>query len=112
MSDVLEGGATAFPLIRRAVFPKKGTALVWWNLHTSGVGDLRTKHAGCPVLVGNKWGLILYGYLLSNKNYLKCDFLFSKVCNKWLHAAHQELLRPCKLHPDHKPGEEKEIEYL
>lgn len=56
MSDVAEGGATAFPMIKRAVFPKKGTAVFWYNLYASGVGDLRTKHAGCPVLVGNKWG--------------------------------------------------------
>lgn len=55
MSDVAEGGATAFPMLKRAVLPKKGTAVFWWNLHASGERDLRTKHAGCPVLVGNKW---------------------------------------------------------
>lgn len=63
MSDVPEGGATAFPLIRRSIFPKKGSAVFWWNLYYSGSGDLRTKHGGCPVLVGNKWGeniLILF----------------------------------------------------
>lgn len=56
MTDVTFGGATAFPLLKRAVFPKKGTAVFWWNLHKSGVRDLRTMHAGCPVLVGSKWG--------------------------------------------------------
>lgn len=55
-SDVIEGGATAFPLIKKVIFPKKGSALVWYNLFASGEGDPRTKHAGCPVLVGNKWG--------------------------------------------------------
>lgn len=48
-----------FPLIKKVIFPQKGSALVWYNLYASGEGDPRTKHAGCPVLVGNKWGKIL-----------------------------------------------------
>lgn len=56
MSDVAKGGATAFPLIKKAVFPEKGSAVFWLNLHADGIGDFRTKHAGCPVLVGSKWG--------------------------------------------------------
>lgn len=34
----------------------QGTAVFWYNLHRSGEGDYRTRHAACPVLVGNKWG--------------------------------------------------------
>jgi hypothetical protein len=34
----------------------QGDAAFWWNLKKSGDGDLRTRHAGCPVLVGSKWG--------------------------------------------------------
>lgn len=55
MSDVAEGGGTAFPIIKQIVSPKKGSAVFWWNLHETGERDVRTKHAACPVLVGNKW---------------------------------------------------------
>ena len=44
----------------------QGDAAFWWNLKKSGEGDLLTRHAGCPVLVGSKWGkyhLICQGVL-------------------------------------------------
>lgn len=34
----------------------QGTAVFWYNLFKNGEGDYRTRHAACPVLVGNKWG--------------------------------------------------------
>lgn len=37
-------------------FSFQNAALFWWNLHRSGKGDSDTLHAGCPVLVGDKWG--------------------------------------------------------
>lgn len=41
----------------------------------SGEGDLRTRHAACPVLLGIKW-----------------------VSNKWIHEKGQDVYRPCGLY--------------
>ncbi|XP_075217847.1 prolyl 4-hydroxylase subunit alpha-1-like isoform X2 [Lycorma delicatula] len=75
MSNVNQGGATVFPSLNMSVWPEKGTALFWYNLHSNGETDSRTLHAACPVLAGSKW-----------------------VCNKWLHEVGQEFRRPC--YPD------------
>ncbi|XP_059046367.1 prolyl 4-hydroxylase subunit alpha-2-like isoform X2 [Achroia grisella] len=74
MSEVAQGGATVFTRLGLSVFPIKGAALFWMNLHPSGEGDLSTRHAACPVLRGSKW-----------------------VSNKWIHQGGQELLKPCSL---------------
>ncbi|XP_075258138.1 prolyl 4-hydroxylase subunit alpha-1-like isoform X1 [Convolutriloba macropyga] len=72
LSDVAEGGYTAFPILNLAVKPRKGTALVWHNLNSDGVQEPRTYHGGCPVLMGNK-----------------------RIANKWIHYGGQPFTDPC-----------------
>ncbi|CAM4588641.1 unnamed protein product [Leuciscus chuanchicus] len=58
----------------KCTFLINGSAVFWYNLHKHGRVDWDTQHAGCPVLVGNKW-----------------------VANKWFHEFGQEFRRPCSL---------------
>ena len=55
------GGATVFNQLGTGVFPSKNDALFWYNLYRSGEGDLRTRHAACPVLMGVKWVIFKLG---------------------------------------------------
>lgn len=44
-------------IVRASVlFCYQGDAAFWHNMLRSGEGDFRTRHAGCPVLKGWKWG--------------------------------------------------------
>lgn len=76
MSQPEEGGGTVFTELKSTVQPTKKNALFWYNLNRSGEGDLRTRHAACPVLLGVKW-----------------------ISNKWIHEKGQEFRRPCALKP-------------
>ncbi|XP_017020916.1 prolyl 4-hydroxylase subunit alpha-1 [Drosophila kikkawai] len=72
LTDVEQGGATVFPNIQKAVFPQRGSAIIWYNLKDDGEPNIKTLHAACPVIVGSKW-----------------------VCNKWIREREQLFRRPC-----------------
>ncbi|EDV91413.1 GH14132 [Drosophila grimshawi] len=77
LSDVAQGGGTAFPILKQLLKPKKYAAAFWYNLHASGKGDWRNLHGGCPIIVGSKW-----------------------VLNRWIREYDQSDLRPCDLWDD------------
>ncbi|XP_046806527.1 prolyl 4-hydroxylase subunit alpha-1-like [Lucilia cuprina] len=77
LSDVEQGGGTAFPYMKSHLLPKKGSAAFWYNLHASGVGDKRTLHGACPIIVGSKW-----------------------VQNRWIREHDQSDRHPCLLYDD------------
>lgn len=56
MTDVEKGGSTVFPFLNIKIMPTKGAALFWQNLYDSGTPDYRTRHAECPIIIGNKLG--------------------------------------------------------
>ncbi|XP_010524775.1 PREDICTED: probable prolyl 4-hydroxylase 4 [Tarenaya hassleriana] len=77
LSNVTKGGETVFPDAEEphhrklsdynkedlsdcakkgiAVKPKKGDALLFFNLHLDAVPDAMSLHGGCPVVEGEKW---------------------------------------------------------
>lgn len=79
LETVEEGGDTTFINVLPGVSTQavKGSGVFWHNLKKNGKGDLRTKHAACPVLLGEKW-----------------------ISNLWIHEHGQEFRHPCSLNPD------------
>uniref|UniRef100_A0A672YF43 Prolyl 4-hydroxylase, alpha polypeptide III n=1 Tax=Sphaeramia orbicularis TaxID=375764 RepID=A0A672YF43_9TELE len=75
--SVEAGGSTAFIYANFSVPVVEKAAIFWWNLHRNGQGDMDTLHAGCPVLIGDKW-----------------------VANKWIHEYGQEFQHRCSLNPE------------
>jgi len=57
LSDVEEGGGTAFPYLNKTVMPKKGSAVLWPHGLDSDPRskDTRTHHEAMPVVKGLKW---------------------------------------------------------
>ncbi|KAH8276154.1 hypothetical protein KR026_002253 [Drosophila bipectinata] len=72
LGDVELGGSTIFPNLNISITPKKGSAVMWYNLHNSGDTNEKTEHSACPVIVGAKY-----------------------VLSKWINELQQAFITPC-----------------
>ena len=52
----VDGGATGFPILGKAILPRRGSVALWYNLKRNGNKDLRSLHGACPTIFGIKWG--------------------------------------------------------
>ncbi|XP_042858579.1 prolyl 4-hydroxylase subunit alpha-3-like [Penaeus japonicus] len=77
LKDIPQGGRTVFPWVGTGVRPKRGSALLWYNMNRAGSSDMRLHHGACPVLLGDKW-----------------------VINKWIYYGGQHQKIPCN--PENK----------
>lgn len=73
--------------LRHVYSVPQGTAVFWYNLFPSGEGDYSTRHAACPVLVGNKWGECL------SNNYSKCNIFWIYIESYVLKTAYRVISR-------------------
>lgn len=55
LNDTEEGGTTDFTHLGLSFKPKKGSAVVWYNLKDDKSGNMDTMHTGRPVIKGEKW---------------------------------------------------------
>lgn len=62
LNDSYKGGGTHFPLLNKTVIPKKGKAVLFYNIDENGDIIRESLHEGMPVLYGKKY-----------------------ICNKWIH---------------------------
>ncbi|XP_070072947.1 prolyl 4-hydroxylase subunit alpha-2-like isoform X2 [Drosophila takahashii] len=84
MNDVEQGGLTVFPHLQISHTPRKGTALLFYNLKSNTLEqDNFSAHSACPVLMGSKW-----------------------VTTTWIYSADQMFRSPCALYDDSSPQSE------
>ena len=63
LNDVEEGGGTGFDLLFDKpiqVLPKKGRLVAFTNVNDDGSLNLKSRHAGLPIIKGEKWAFNLW----------------------------------------------------
>lgn len=74
VSEVQQGGNTAFPRLGVTVRPRRGSAVFWHNIDRDGFSDMHMLHAACPVLLGKK--------VVANKWFREVANQFHRKCGK------------------------------
>ncbi|XP_035702210.1 prolyl 4-hydroxylase subunit alpha-2-like [Folsomia candida] len=80
MTDVEEGGGTAFPNLGFRTYAEAGSMLYWHAAHTNGEIDFRTSHGGCAAAYGLRWLGVRFIRQFENFQTQKC----SLKRGKWL----------------------------
>eukprot|EP01083_Nonionella_stella_P150278 478466_1 len=60
LNEVEEGGQTAFRSADLEVFPKRGHVTLFYSALEDGNADVKSIHAGRPIIKGEKWGATLW----------------------------------------------------
>lgn len=126
LSNVEKGGETVFPMWKGkatqlkddswtecakqgyAVKPRKGDALLFFNLHPNATTDSNSLHGSCPVVEGEKWSATRWIHVKSferafNKQSGCMDENVS--CEKWAKAGE------CQKNPTYMVGSDKDHGY-
>ncbi|CAM6126764.1 unnamed protein product [Calypogeia fissa] len=114
LSDVVKGGETVFPSAEDksfkddswtecgkrgvAVKPRKGDALLFYNLHTNASPDEESLHMGCPVIEGEKWSATKWIHVSSFEKHMDGCIDENEMCGEW--AAYGE----CDKNPAYMVG--------
>ena len=106
LNDVQKGGETAFAQAGVRATPKRGSAVFWYNMLSSGDRDELTYHGGCPVIFGEKFRknapplFIIFDYILAVRSIV---LHLNIVATQWMYFSDQGHLQ---CHPDRsKPFE-------
>ena len=72
----------------------QGSAAFWFNLKPDGEGDDRTRHAGCPVLSGSKWGMrwFLHNSITNLWTWLVINYLLKHRLNFLFNLGNFEMM--------------------
>ncbi|KAH8315607.1 hypothetical protein KR059_005926 [Drosophila kikkawai] len=90
-TDVPLGGTTVFTKLKIAVKPKKGNALIWFNLDHAGNPEPLSEHSACPVVKGSRWSKFYkYKFLKFIKN-----LTILTAISKWIQERQQMFKKPC-----------------
>ena len=86
LSDLPLGGGTYFcsKNAEEVILPKKGSAVVWTNLDSSGLRDKLQDHGGCPVAFSNKFIITQWYNMYYQFNTYPCDIKKSAMFNQQL----------------------------